>query len=136
MANSSSLSHTLPDDLPRDCPAALLVQIKRKHVERLTANQEKIRSFFCVELQPVSAVDSGGPLASYMVVPVPGGNNNNGGGNPVRNDELANQPPAAPLDNQPRVPDEPPVTANPATMHSGQESLAQRVQVGRLGMSQ
>lgn len=50
-----------------------LVRIKRKHVERLNASHEKIRSFFGVILEPVAALDSG-LLAKYSLIPV--ANNN------------------------------------------------------------
>lgn len=82
MANSSQAppSNHLPEDHRESSPqcpgssaacstvaSGQLVRIKRKHVERLNANHEKIRSFFAVELDPV--LDSG-LLVKYRVVPV------------------------------------------------------------------
>lgn len=46
-----------------------MVRIKRKHVERLCANQEKIRSFFGVQLESVS--DEGSSTTTVATAPVP-----------------------------------------------------------------
>lgn len=56
-------------------PPSHIVRIKRKHVERLCANEEKIRSFFGVDLEPVVRVPGedhlySASVASYKVVPV------------------------------------------------------------------
>lgn len=49
------------------------MRIKRKHVERLCANEEKIRSFFGVDLEPVVPGEDqlySASVASYKVVQV------------------------------------------------------------------
>lgn len=56
-----------------------VVRIKRKHVERLSANEDKIRSFFGVELEPVGG--SGVcPIACYKVIPVKSEDSGRGAG--------------------------------------------------------
>lgn len=51
-----------------------VVRIKRKHVSRLSANEEKIRAFFGVELEVVVRTAPEEPLGAsvvcYKVVPV------------------------------------------------------------------
>lgn len=52
-SSSSVLGHAHPDRNPagEELHPVPIVRIKRKHVERLCANQEKIRSFFGVQLE-------------------------------------------------------------------------------------
>ena len=67
---------------PDPLPLAAVVQVRRQHVDRVCANQEKIRSFFHVDLVPGSGVD--GVLVRYRVVPVPK--------HPIGNDDEAAAP--------------------------------------------
>lgn len=105
MANPSR-----PNSVPEGEPS-VVVQVKQKHVERLCANQEKIRSFFSVELEPLRGADCSSLVASYKVVPVV--NNNS-----VRKEDVD-------------APEESAVLATAATGHESVEDLAKRVQVRR-----
>lgn len=97
------------------------MRIKRKHVERLCANEEKIRSFFGVDLEPVVPGEDqlySASVASYKVVQVDrnSASNNNNNSN-VRKEDTG----TSASDN----------TQDTMTK-SNTDDLAKRVQVGSL----
>lgn len=96
------------------------MRIKRKHVERLCANEEKIRSFFGVDLEPVVPGEDqlySASVASYKVVQVDRNSASNNNNSNVRKEDTG----TSASDN----------TQDTMTK-SNTDDLAKRVQVGSL----